>query len=61
MAHLELRHRLATPDDLAALTAPMATLAGGPPYRACGYQPGERLTDGRGGAPVPMLRMSKAL
>ena len=39
----------------------MATLAGGPLYRACGYIPGERLTDDRGGAPVPLVRMSKML
>jgi GNAT superfamily N-acetyltransferase len=39
----------------------MATMAGEPLYRACGYQPGEPLTDARGGAPVPLLRMSKAL
>lgn len=39
----------------------MATLAGEPLYRACGYEPGERVTDDRGGAPVPLLRMSKSL
>lgn len=39
----------------------MATLAGEPLYRACGYEPGERLTDNRGGAAVPLLRMSKSL
>ena len=27
----------------------MATLAGEPLYRACGYEPGERLMDDRGG------------
>lgn len=39
----------------------MATLAGEPLYRACGYVPGERLTDDRGGAAVPLVRMHKAL
>jgi GNAT superfamily N-acetyltransferase len=39
----------------------MATLAGIPLYRACGYQAGERILDDRGGAPVPLVRMSKPL
>ena len=39
----------------------MATLAGEPLYRACGYDVIERITDDRGGAPVPLLRMGKAL
>jgi GNAT superfamily N-acetyltransferase len=39
----------------------MATMAGEPLYRACGYQPIEPVTDDRGGAPVPLLRMAKAL
>jgi GNAT superfamily N-acetyltransferase len=39
----------------------MATMAGEPLYRACGYEPLERIMDDRGGAPVPMLRMTKAL
>ncbi len=39
----------------------MSTLAGEPLYRACGYQPIERVTDARGGVPVPLLRMSKSL
>jgi hypothetical protein len=39
----------------------MATLAGEPLYRACGYEPCERLTDDRGGAAVPLVRMRKAL
>ena len=39
----------------------MATMAGEPLYRACGYEPHERVVDERGGAPVPLLRMSKAL
>lgn len=39
----------------------MATLAGEPLYRACGYQPVEQLLDDRGGVGVPLLRMGKAL
>jgi GNAT superfamily N-acetyltransferase len=39
----------------------MATLAGEPLYRACGYEPIERLEDDRGGVPVPLVRMQKAL
>ena len=39
----------------------MATLAGEPLYRACGYEPVERTSDDRGGAAVPLLRMRKAL
>jgi GNAT superfamily N-acetyltransferase len=39
----------------------MSSMAGEPLYRACGYQPLDRVTDDRGGAPVPLLRMTKAL
>ena len=39
----------------------VATLAGEPLYRACGYAVIEPFTDARGGAPVPLLRMEKAL
>ncbi len=39
----------------------MATLAGESLYRACGYQPVERVIDDRGGAAVPLLRMTKLL
>ena len=39
----------------------MATLAGEPLYRACGYEMQERVVDDRGGAPVPLVRMTKAL
>ncbi len=39
----------------------MATLAGLPLYRACGYQATEDLTDDRGGIPVPLVRMVKPL
>lgn len=39
----------------------MATMAGEPLYRACGYEPIEKVIDERGGAPVPLLRMRKAV
>ncbi len=39
----------------------MATLAGEPLYRACGYEAIEMVTDDRGGNPVPLLRMGKTL
>lgn len=39
----------------------MSTLAGEPLYRSCGYNALEHLTDARGGAPVPLVRMGKAL
>jgi GNAT superfamily N-acetyltransferase len=39
----------------------MATRAGEPLYRACGYLAVEDIVDTRGGAGVPLLRMKKAL
>jgi len=39
----------------------VATMAGLPLYRACGYQALERFADDRGGTPVPLMRMRKAL
>ncbi len=39
----------------------MATLAGEPLYRACGYEPVEDVVAPRGGAPVPLIRMRKPL
>lgn len=39
----------------------MATMAGEPLYRACGYQPLERVEEHRGGTPVPLIRMRKEL
>ncbi|MGH9408535.1 MAG: GNAT family N-acetyltransferase [Vicinamibacterales bacterium] len=39
----------------------MSTLAGELLYRACGYEALERLTDDRGGVPVPLVRMAKRL
>ncbi len=38
-----------------------ATMAGEPLYRACGHHPAEKFFDDRGGAPVPILMMSKTL
>jgi GNAT superfamily N-acetyltransferase len=39
----------------------MATMAGEPLYRACGYEPHEPVMDGRGGVAVPLVRMTKLL
>jgi GNAT superfamily N-acetyltransferase len=39
----------------------VATMAGLPLYRACGYEVVERFSDDRGGAPVPLTLMMKAL
>ncbi|MFO1151911.1 MAG: GNAT family N-acetyltransferase [Alsobacter sp.] len=39
----------------------MGTMAGVPLYRACGYAAVEEVQDARGGVPVPLLRMRKAL
>ncbi len=39
----------------------MATRAGEPLYRACGYEPRENVMDDRGGAAVPLVRMTKSL
>ncbi|HEX7758595.1 MAG TPA: GNAT family N-acetyltransferase [Caulobacteraceae bacterium] len=37
------------------------TMSGEPLYRSCGYEPIERFEDDRGGAPVPLVRMGKAI
>lgn len=39
----------------------MATMAGEPLYRACGYQPIEAVTERPGGVAVPLLRMGKSI
>lgn len=39
----------------------MATMAGEPLYRSAGYEPAEAIQDDRGGAPVPLLRMTKRI
>lgn len=37
------------------------TMSGEPLYRSYGYEPIERFEDDRGGAPVPLVRMGKAI
>jgi GNAT superfamily N-acetyltransferase len=39
----------------------MATLSGQPLYAAFGFEPIETIEDARGGAPVPLVRMGKAI
>jgi GNAT superfamily N-acetyltransferase len=39
----------------------MSTLSGEPLYTAYGFRPLERLLDATGGAPVPLVRMEKAI
>ena len=39
----------------------MATMAGEPLYRACGFDAIEEVVDERGGVGVPLLRMKKVL
>jgi GNAT superfamily N-acetyltransferase len=39
----------------------MATLSGQPLYAAYGFRPIEQILDDRGGAPVPLVRMGKAI
>jgi GNAT superfamily N-acetyltransferase len=39
----------------------MATLSGQPLYSRCGYVEIDRIVDERGGAPVPLIRMGKAI
>jgi len=39
----------------------MATMAGEPLYRACGYERREHVMDDRGGVAVPLVRMTKSL
>lgn len=39
----------------------MATLAGAPLYRACGYEIVEQVSDDRGGVPVLLQRMTKLI
>ena len=39
----------------------VATLAGEPLYRSCGFEAYEEIVDHRGGAGVPLLRMRKSL
>jgi hypothetical protein len=39
----------------------MSTLSGEPLYTAYGFRPLERVVDAAGGAPVPLVRMEKAV
>jgi hypothetical protein len=39
----------------------MATMAGVPLYRACGYLTVADVSDASGGTPVPLMRMRKRL
>ena len=39
----------------------MSTLSGEPLYTAYGFRPLERIADATGGAPVPLVRMEKAV
>jgi GNAT superfamily N-acetyltransferase len=39
----------------------MATLSGRPLYESYGFAPIEKILDARGGAPVPLVRMGKAI
>jgi hypothetical protein len=39
----------------------VATVSGEPLYRACGFESYESITDDRGGAAVPLLKMRKRL
>lgn len=39
----------------------MGTLSGEPLYQSYGFEPVERITDDRGGAPVPLVRMRKSI
>jgi len=57
---LELCEAAAAAEGFAAVEL-MATLAGHELYSRCGYQPVEQIVDDRGGAPVPLIRMRKAI
>ncbi len=39
----------------------MATLSGRPLYESYGFTPIEEILDSRGGEPVPLIRMGKAV
>lgn len=55
---LELCERAAAEEGFTTLEL-MGTLSGEPLYRSYGFEPVERITDDRGGAPVPLVRMRK--
>ncbi|GLJ67132.1 GNAT superfamily N-acetyltransferase [Nocardioides luteus] len=55
---LELCERAAAAEGFTSLEL-MGTLAGEPLYRSYGFEPVERISDDRGGAPVPLVRMRR--
>lgn len=57
---LELCEAAARGEGFTALEL-MGTLSGAPLYRAFGFVEVEHLSDARGGAPVPLIRMRKVL
>ncbi|TQL69261.1 putative N-acetyltransferase YhbS [Nocardioides albertanoniae] len=57
---LDLCVRAAAEEGFTSLEL-MGTLSGEPLYRAYGFEPVERITDDRGGAPVPLIRMRKSI
>ena len=57
---LDLCERAAAAEGFTRLEL-MGTLSGEPLYRAYGFAPVERITDERGGAPVPLVRMRKSI
>lgn len=57
---LDACERAAAAEGFAAVEL-MGTMSGQPLYTACGYHPVEAITDDRGGAPVPLVRMRKEL
>ena len=61
MSAIGLHHRDAARREGFTHVELMGTLAGEPLYRAYGYEIVEEVADDRGGAPVPLVRMSKVL
>ncbi|GGU12203.1 GNAT family N-acetyltransferase [Nocardioides albus] len=57
---LELCEQAAAAEGFTTLEL-MGTLSGEPLYQAYGFEPVERITDDRGGAPVPLVRMRKSI
>jgi GNAT superfamily N-acetyltransferase len=57
---LSLCERAAAAEGFTVLEL-MGTMAGRPLYEAAGFRVLEHLTDDTGGAPVPLVRMRKAL
>ena len=57
---LELCRQAAVDEGFTRLEL-MATMSGEPLYASCGFVPVERLTDDRGGVPVPLVRMARSI